>query len=264
MVKKIVPAVVVVLMLAVLIALVPVEQKRAYYEKYGQLAVDAETDSRAAFIIENYDNYPQELLDLGILRNDYDFLYEYFEHKDDYKTMSFTDEELNSKLPPKLYMNDHRWCYENLAGEPIKYSGCALVSLTMANIYLTHTADIDPVIAAKAVEQCQAVGIFGGLDADKAAEVCEYLGFDVKEYYCRDEIADEEAEQLMKDIIDSGHACFLALYGEKFGGHSVLAVAYNDSGFILNDPASEERSETVWSFDELKTEIYSILDLSKG
>lgn len=265
--KKIALAAVFVVMFGILLALVPVEQRRMYYEKYGKLAVDAETDERAAFIIENYDKYPPEMLvsnkiDHKDLSDDYDFLYNYFAHKDDHQTMSFTAEELNSELPPRLYMGDFRWCYEDIGGAFIAKKGCGAVTLSMAYIYLTHSGDVDPVTAARAIEECGAWSEWSGFDTNYISEVCGALGMQSKNYFFPELDADESAEQIMKDILDSGHACFLSLTGGLFGGHAVLAVAYTDEGFILNDPASEERSDMVWSFDELKTQIYGIYDLS--
>ena len=124
--------------------LIHIESRRAYYDKWGELAALAETDERARFIIENEELYPQDILNLYYRKNDYfDFVYEYPFHKDDYANMSYTEKELNSDTVPALYMIDSRWAYEDNCR--VRVYGCAAVSISMASLYLTHDTCVDPV-----------------------------------------------------------------------------------------------------------------------
>ncbi len=253
-----------VVLTGVLIALIPYEKKQNTIEKYGQLAIDAETDEKAKFILDNADIYPVEMLKSYNSNQDpenIEYIYNYVAHRNDYTFMSFTDEELNSEKPPKLYMYDYRWCYEVAGGDYIKEGGCALVSLTMAYIGKNHTSDYDPVIIGQLAEQLDVCGFFGGVDVTKMKTLCEALNFDVVEYkYDTEEIQPDE--KIIKEILDSGHIVLLGMNGELFGQHALLITDYSEKGFEINDPASEEKSSKIWTFEELKDDIYYIWDLS--
>lgn len=254
-----------VLLTIILILLIPVENRRMEIEKYGQLAIDAETNEKARYIYENAELYDEYLLRQYNNSNGnaekVDYIYNYLEHKDDYLTMSFTEEELNSEKPPKLYMSDYRWTYEKMAGSYINDVGCAAVSATMAHIHLKKNGDLDPVKAGKIFEENDAIGVWGGLDVAKAADIFESLGLNVVEYrYDTDET--EPDEQTLKDILDRGNVLFVGAHGDTFGDHALLIVDYNDEGFELNDPGSEENSHKTWTFEEFKDDIYYIWELS--
>ncbi|MBQ8780836.1 MAG: hypothetical protein IJZ72_04105 [Oscillospiraceae bacterium] len=254
-----------VLLTIVLILLVPVENRRLEIEKYGQLAIDAETNEKAKYIYENIEIYDESL---WRMYNDYygdegkvDFVYNYPQYKDAYLTMTFTQEELNSEKPVKLYMSDTRWAYEKMAGNYIYEVGCAPVSITMAYLHIKKDGNLDPVKAARLIEENDAIGFWGGLDVTKAAGIFESIGLNVVEYRYDIE-GSEPDEQTIKDILDRGNVVFLGAHGAVFGDHALLIVDYSDEGFEINDPASEEKSHKIWSFEEIKDDIYYIWELN--
>ena len=127
---------------ALMIALVPIQRRQEFNQKWGRIAELAKEDKRAEFIIENEELYPEGIL--YFLRSDpseLDFVYNYAFHKDDYSTMSYTEDELSMKTIPKLYMGDYRWCYQTIGGYYIAHQGCTAVSLTMAYLFLTGRGD---------------------------------------------------------------------------------------------------------------------------
>ena len=91
--KALIIAAVILAVVAVLLLLIPVEKKQKLHEQYGKLAENAETDEQSAYILEHVDEYPQALLDYYYMNEEFiDMVYNYVEHKDDYKSMAFTEE----------------------------------------------------------------------------------------------------------------------------------------------------------------------------
>ena len=162
--KAIIITVVILAAVALLILLIPIEKKQKLHEQYGELAENAETDERSAYILEHVDEYPRALLDYYYMNDEFiDMVYNYLEHKDDYKTMSFTDEELNSGTIPNFYMDDYRWAYETIGGRYIFSGGCAVVSISMTDVGLTGDGYYDPVRVSTVAAQLAASGFMGGL-----------------------------------------------------------------------------------------------------
>lgn len=252
--------------IVILLLLLPVEKKNQQREQYGKLAIQAETDEKSRYILEHIDEYPNGILNYYYNGDQFlDFVYNYPEHKNDYAAMSYTDDELNSEKPPRLFMEDMRWCYQPMGGGYIISNGCAAVSLTMAYIYLYNDGDIDPYKVAVAAEKMDAIGYFGGIDTLKIRDVAENIGFAVSEQkYCDDsnkKISDPSIDDMIS-IIKSGDALMAGCRGENFGDHAILITDYNNGMFSVNDPASVKNSEKLWSYEELTSDIYYLWDLS--
>lgn len=250
---------------AVLLALIPIEKDRQIEREYGVLYTNSKTDEKAKYIFENYNDFPSGLIELYYISPEIygDFVYDYSKYKDDYKTMSYSDDELNCKTPPKLYMEDYRWCYETIGGGYIKVSGCAAVSLTMASLYLFHDPSVTPKIVAQIAEDNNCIGLLGGVDALKIKTVAEIMGFKVDEYiYCENGEKNKQVDiNDIKKIIDNGDVCLVGTKGEIFGGHAMIISGYSENGLYINDPASKERSDKLWSFEDIEPEIFYIWDL---
>lgn len=253
--------------LAVLVVLAGVEKKRAHYEKWGELAVLAETDERALFITENEELYTESMIEFYYdFPEELDFVYNYAFHKDDYASMKFTDEELNSEGIPALYMFDKRWGYESMGGYYIRAMGCMSVSLTMANLYLNHNTDIDPVKVARIAEKNEAVGLLGGLSNEKMPAVLNELGFK----YAQHDFTDDRTKnatvdiELIREITENGRVCIACMRGETFGTHAIIIREVTDDGKLyINDPNSAENTAKEWNFDEIEKELCYIWELSK-
>lgn len=242
----------------VLLLLVPIEKEREFKEKWGDLAVLAETDERAKFITENEELYSKEILDFFYYNEEeLDYVYNYAFHKDDYKSMAFTEDELNCGSIPAFYMSDQRWCYETIGGFYIYTSGCAVVSMSMVYVGLTGDGYYDPVRVARKAEEVGASGMLGGVRNSDIGNVCEAMGLKCQGYnFDPDEEgsgAPDEAQ--MKEILDKGRPLIMNMKGKTFGSHALVVRGYDDTGFIINDPADPEKSAKIWTFDELAPEI---------
>ena len=254
--------------IAIMIILIPFEKKNQLYDKWGKIAVIAETDQRAKYIIENEQLYPDEFI--SMLRIDpekeLDFVYNYPFHKDDYQTMSYTAEELDGRIPA-LYMHDPRWAYQPYNGsyDVIKSGGCGFVALTMAYIALTGKTDQDPYKIMLTADSIGAMGLFSGLSNDSFVEMAQKLGLNVTEYSFFDENAQKESHAdigLMKEILDNGHIIIASMFGGTFGSHMIVIRGYEGDSFYINDPEDEENTSRLWSYDELDPEMRYMWDLS--
>lgn len=262
-----------VLLAAIVLICVPLsifEKRRAetqaYNEKWGDAAALAETDPKAKYIIDHEELYSEEILDL--FRSDcefyLDFVYAYPEHKDDYYSMSYTDAELNSKTVPALYMNDNRWAYQSFEGGFIRTDGCAAVCIAMAYLYLKNSGDTDPYKIALLAEENDVIGFFGGISDNGVKPICESIGLNcaVTEYAPNLKQTGYVTEEEIKAVIDSGHVCIAGMSGDTFGGHALIIRAYDENGYYINDPASEENTAKVWDFQVFYNELKCLYDVS--
>lgn len=249
-----------------LLALIPLEKKNQLYAEWGKIAELSETDQRAKYIIENEQLYPEDLI--NELRSDpeeLEFVYNYPFHKDDYKTMSYTDEELDGRVPA-LYMYDNRWCYQTINDYYfVKYGGCEVVSLTMAYVALTGKTDMDPYKISLIAHEIDATGLFGGIIDERSMDLIHEIGLNAVEYkFINDENRqkDKHADiQEMKSILDQGHVIMAGMVGETFGVHAIIIRGYEGDSFYINDPDSEENTSRLWSFDEFEPEMFFMWDL---
>lgn len=264
--KAIIITIVILAAVALLIMLIPIEKKQKLHEQYGKLAEMAETDGKSAYILEHVDEYPQAILDYYYVDEDnVDIVYNYIDHKDDYKTMTFTDEELNSGTIPNFYMEDTRWAYETIGGRYIFSGGCAVVSISMVYVGLTGDGYYDPVRVSRVAEDLDASGFLGGVRNSEIGNICEAIGLKYNSYnFDPDEGGSGKPdEKQMKDILDSGRPLILNMKGDTFGSHAMVLRGYDETGFIINDPASPEKSARTWTFDELAPEILRYWEIWK-
>ena len=257
--------------IALLVCLIPVEKKNQRYEQFGRLAEVAEIDERADYIIEHYEEYPEYITQMFYNNPDdeetLDFVYNYIFCKDNYANMSYTEEELNSEDVPALYMYDKRWAYERIGDTSsiIETDGCAYTCLTMAYIGLTGNGDVDPVALANYSYYNELAGkISPGLLIKNVGEVCKAIGLN-GEYYNYDpdeggtpiESADEIAELWGEDKV-----LFVGVSGETFGNHALVIREIDGDTIYFNDPASEENTAKMWSFEDLKSEFIGVWVIS--
>jgi len=259
-------SIVFVVILAAMLFMIPIQRQNEFRAKWGKLAELAQTDERAKFITENEDLYSERILQFFYETSDQlDFVYNYAFHKNDNLTMSFTDEELNSKTVPALYMDDYRWCYQPMCNAYIRQNGCATLSLTMAYLYLTGDGDVNPHSVVLAAEAIGAVGPIGGIDGEKVDELCLELGLRSKTYsFCSGREKTSHADVvLLKEIIDSGDVLMAIMIGDTFGDHAIIITGYDGNYFTINDPASREKTAKKWSFEELEADMFYVYDISK-
>lgn len=258
------------IIVVILILLLPVEEKNQRYEQFGRLAEAAETDQRADYIIEHYEEYPKYITKLFYDDpENLEFVYNYAFCKNNYKYMSYTDEELNSESVPALYMFDERWCYETIGSrdEIINYEGCAYVAMTMAYIYLTGKSDIDPVILGDYSDFNGLNGkISAGIMTENIGKLCEMIGLKGEYHNFDAEFGGTPVESIdeISSLMGDDKVLIVAMHGETFGGHALVIREINGNAIYFNDPASEEKTAQAWNFDEIKSELMAVWVVTNG
>lgn len=240
--------------IVVMLLLIPVEKKHEYYKKWGKLAVLAETDQRAKFAIDNSELYPKLWFNLLYSEKeaDFDLAYSYPFCKDNYKTMSFTDEELNSEEIPAIYMSDARWAYEDYG---IWSQGCVMVSITMANLYINHNDAVDPVKIFYYANEIGCYGL-GGIDQANVTEIIEHFGMNAEEHIFDRGNGEKVTETELKAAVDTeGAAIIAAVQGKTFGNHALIIRGYDENGFYINDPADTQKTAMQWDFEVFENEL---------
>lgn len=236
----------------IMLLLIPVEKKHEYYQKWGKLAVLAETDERAKFAIENAELYPEYWFKMLYNEDDFELAYNYPFMKDSYKTASFTDEELNSEEVPALYMDDLRWFYEDPG---IRSQGCVAVTVTMANLYLNRNGDVDPV---KVVNYADETGCYdlGGINQENVVDILQHFGMSAEEHIINRNNGEKITENELKTAVDTeGAVIMAAVKGDTFGRHALIIRRYDENGFYINDPASPEKTAKQWDFSVFENEL---------
>ena len=252
----------------IMVLLIPVELKHKRYEEFGKLAVAAETDDRAEYIIKNSELYPEHILKLYYSDDkNFEFVYNYPFLKGSYATMSYTNEELSGI--PSLYMYDPRWGYEYIGNSTdiIKTTGCAYVSLTMAYIGLTGNGNIDPVILGRlAYDNSLTAKLDASLKMENVGTLCNMIGLNGTYYNFdtdREGKAIESIDEIAQHISDDS-VVFAGMYGDVFGSHAIIIRECDGNNVYINDPAEQEKTEKTWTFDEIKSELKGIWVITRA
>ena len=220
------------------------------------LAEMAPTDERIQYIYDNMDKYSAQILTYFVTRLDtksvINFVYDYPEKHSLDEPIIFTEEELNSDLP-LLLQYDERWGYKYLgggeSGEMLAESGCLCCCLNMVYIGITHSDMLNPYTIGCDMYANNLLGISG--TKDKAVPFfCDKYGFSCKEY-AFDE-SNYPDEKIINDTLNSGGYILLSVMPGKFTkvGHAILIRQCKDGKYYINDPASDIRSNTAYTFEE--------------
>lgn len=164
--------------------------------------------------------------------------------------------ELKRKYPYYVQW-DRRWAYDTLGGTNVAIGGCGPTVVAMALSGMLKDETITP----KQISEIEnANGYFTSLGT-------KWSFFDfIADKYNLKSIKLSLSKASINEAIDRGNPIIASVHPGKFTtvGHIILIVGKNNSGnYIINDPNSYNRTLKVWSYDELKTEIIAMWELSK-
>ncbi|MCR5543750.1 MAG: C39 family peptidase [Eubacterium sp.] len=170
--------------------------------------------------------------------------------------LTLTDAELAAPHPLFLQY-DPRWAGFPYGMGTMKSSACGPTCFAMVITALTNITNASPpMVATYSMNHNYYVpgaGTAHGLFLQGASD----FGL-----YCM-EISNNEAE--MKAHIDNGEMLVLSVHYGNFthsgAGHFIVIYGYNDNGFMVNDPASYERSTRYWPYSVFSGDINKIYAL---
>ena len=210
----------------------------------------AKDSEKVRTVLDNADQYPEDLLEL-LANNEEtaDFVLGYPQKKDRAPAESIGD--LTGGIPLLLQW-DERWGYAVYGDNMIAINGCGPTALAMAAAGLTGDTSITPFrVAQYAAEQGYYEGDAGTSWAlmTEGAAAFGVIGQEIG--LSRDEVFAE---------LESGHPIICSMRPGDFTstGHFIVLVGTEDGKIRVNDPNSRARSEALWEYDRLESQINNL------
>ncbi len=215
----------------------------------------SEEDSRVSQIIENYDEYPEQLLDmLSRNREMVDYVYNFLNEKGN--TYSNTIGQIDNEIPLLLQW-DKRWGYGEYGENYVAMSGCGPTSLAMVIAGLTKDNSITPYKVAKFAEEngyyVPNVGTSWSLMTDGAKS----FGINSRQISL--------SKQVIFNALEKGHPIICSMRKGDFtnNGHFIVLVGIENGTIKVNDPNSKERSSVLWPYERLEGQIKNLWEFYK-
>lgn len=215
----------------------------------------ASKDDRINQVINNYNSYPEQLLDM-LSRNIemLDYVMDFLNNKG--KTYSNDIGKVNNEIPLLLQW-DKRWGYGKYGENYVAISGCGPTSLAMVIAWLTKDSSITPYKIAKFADQngyyVNGVGTSWSLMTDGAKN----FGINSKEIAL--------SKQVVFNALQNGHPIICSMKKGDFtnAGHFIVLVGVENGKIKVNDPNSKNRSSVLWSYERLESQIKNLWEFYK-
>ncbi len=152
---------------------------------------------------------------------------------------------------PRLYQWDERWGSYYYGDNTMTLAGCGPTCLSMVVMGLTGEDSWNPVAVADyslAHDYKTESGTSWELMSVGSGDMgvsCTELPLD---------------ENRMVQELSKGHPIICSMGPGDFTttGHFIVLTGYDGQGFIINDPNSEENSEKIWTYQQLKNQIKNL------
>lgn len=163
------------------------------------------------------------------------------------------EEYQHSDGVPLFLQWDPQWGYLDYGSSVVGLSGCGPICLSMAGAYVTgdyETFRPDRIISFALDEGYRVPG--NGTQWALISEGGEKLGLDVTEIPLDENRIIQNLELGYPIICIMGPGVFTT------EGHFIVLVDYEDGAFRVNDPNSQERSDTLWTYDQFYDQIRNL------
>lgn len=198
------------------------------------------------------DAWPQEMVD-AVENNPElgEFVLNYPVKKDKTPVIDLSQYR-NSETVPLLFQWDERWGYANYSGGIIGFTGCGPTCLSMVSIYLRNNPDLTPRYIAEFSESHGYSAPGSGSKWSLISEGGKELGMDVKELPL-------DRNLVMRNL-EAGHPIICVMGPGDFTttGHFIVMAGCEDGKIRINDPNSKERSERLWDYDQIQSQIKNL------
>ncbi len=195
------------------------------------------------------EDYPDEIINMLVFNDETtDFVLKYPANKDNFRPekLDFSKYE-KCKEPPLLMQWDERWGYMQYNGHVFGLTGSAPTCLSMAAIYVLHDVSKTPVHIAQAVKNTPyETDPYQLLDDKK-----NVFGMEVKEI-------SHNQRRFTDAVREEGSTVICLMKSQDFSEAIVVRGIDKNNKFLINDPASEKRSEKSYTYSELDAGIRKI------
>ncbi len=212
-------------------------------------------DKRIDDIIENYDNYPEELLDMLSRNIDMlDFVINYLEKKG--KVYSDNIGNVKKGTFPLLLQWDERWGYASYGDSSIAVSGCGPTALSSVIAGLTGDNTLTPYKIAKFAEENGYYSGTSGTSWYLMTEGASKLGIKSKELSL--------SKENIFNSLKKGNPIICSMREGDFTttGHFIVLVGIKNGKIKVNDSNSIQRSNILWSYEKLEKQIKNLWEFS--
>lgn len=202
-------------------------------------------------MVEHPEEYPETIMTM--LENNIDML-GYVSNYPEKKGHVYSDTigEIKKGEIPLLLQYDERWGYGIYGDDVIAIEGCAPTSLAMVISYLNNDPSITPyVVANYAYKNGYYVSGIGS-NWSLMSEGSKYFG-----------ISGEEVPLVKSTIynyLESGYPMIASMGPGDFtrSGHFIVLTGVQDGKIKVNDPNSTVRSNQLWDYDKIESQIKNI------
>lgn len=226
-----------------------VESSNEDLESFKYLSDLAKDNQKIATVMKNKEDYPKIMLEMLSRNLDMtDYVLGYPKKKGN--LYSKTIGEVEQGKYPLLLQYDSRWGYGIYGDEVIAINGCGPTSLAMILAGLTGKNNVTPYdISLYAYNN----GYY------ENGTSWSFFTNGVKKYgIVGTEIS--LSKSTMIDELEQGHPIICSMRKGDFTttGHIIAITGISDGKFIINDPASVERSNKLWSYEKIKGQIKNL------
>lgn len=200
----------------------------------------------------SYSDYPMELLEL-LERNPEteSFVLNYPIKKDTHPEIDLR-ECLDTDGVPLLLQWDERWGYCEYAGDLFGLTGCGPTCLSMVSIYLLQNPDYTPQYMAQFSKENGYSVPGNGSSWTLISEGGEILGLDVTEIPL-------DKDRIVRNLeVGNPIICVMGPGDFTTTGHYIVMTDYIDGQIKVNDPNSIARSNTLWNYEDIESQIRNL------
>ena len=158
---------------------------------------------------------------------------------------------------PLFLQWDSQWGYETYGSDFLAVTGCGPTCLAMAGYYLTGQETMNPKEVAAFAQANSYYAKGYGSSWTLISQGGPELGLTVKELPL--------VKGKMVTALEAGDPIILAMGAGDFTttGHYIVLTGMEDGLFRVNDPNSILRSQQLWSYEQIESQIRNIWQISR-
>ena len=153
---------------------------------------------------------------------------------------------------PLFLQYDDRWGYTEYGASVCGLSGCGPTCLSMVAYYWTGNTQYTPVYMMQFAKDNGHVGKSGGTNWTLFQQGPAAFGLRVKEIPLHEGTIASYLKKGTPVVINVGEGRF------TLHGHYMVLVGYEDGKFRINDPFSQNNSDTLWSYSEFEDQVRNL------
>ena len=218
--------------------------------------ISTEASAKISEVAEKHDlqekDWPKELISLlGKNPDAEEFVLNYPIKKDSDFVIDLSEYE-NCDTVPLFFQWDERWGYSQYGDELMGLSGCGPTCLSMVCVYLLQDTSYHPRCIADFSEENGYYVSGSGSAWTLISEGGKGLGLNVSEVSLDEDVIIQSLEAGNPIICIMGPGDFTT------SGHFIVMTDYIDGQIKVNDPNSKIRSEKLWYFEDIKSQIRNL------